>query len=108
MTPEGQFTQAVNDVLASPLGARWPLKLRLNSGVIRKGSRFIKLCPVGTADRLLCRPGRVVWLELKVPGQKTERKRQEAQDAFGLLVRSIGHEYHRITSVDELLFILEN
>jgi len=83
------------------------LCLRMNSGIVKKGNRFIHLHEPGTAD-ILAFPnlyrhieGRVVWLEVKLPTGRTQKDRAELQERFRQTVLALGHEHYRITSIDE-------
>lgn len=79
--------------------------LRLNSGTIRKGNRFIKLCPEGTPDFLLFgKP--LMWIEVKGSGQKTSKDRAEKQAAFAERVKSLGHRHIQATSLQEVIDFL--
>ena len=75
--------------------------LRMNSGIVKKGNRFIHLHEPGTADIMAFPRGRVVWLEVKLPTGKTQKERQKLQDGFRDTVLALGHEHYRITSIDE-------
>lgn len=102
-TPEGEFKKEVGDFLKK-LPLDW-LVLRLSSGVIRKGSRFIHLCPEGTSDYLICCPD-PRWLELKVKGQVTKKTRVVKQAEFGEKVKALGMKHaicHTIEEVKEFL-----
>jgi hypothetical protein len=96
VTPEGEFKAEVNDFLKVS-GREW---LRLNSGIIKSGRRFIHLCPAGTADIVVFCPD-VRWIELK--RGKTNREQKEAQDAFRERMEAIGHRYLRATTLDEVI-----
>lgn len=103
-TPEGMLKKEVVDYL----DAAGIFHHRMNTGVIRKGSRFIHLCREGTADVLVCLPHRPnKWVELKGVGQKTTRKRQEAQAEFRDEVLQMGQEYRICESLDEVIEFLK-
>ena len=102
MTPEGALKLQVVAFLELT-EIFW---MRFNSGTVRKGSRFIKLHKNGTADMGVFRPGRTIWIELKVEGQKTTKERQKEQADFAEKVRSVGHEYHIVRSIQELQDVL--
>lgn len=100
MTPEGILKKQVCDWL----DGAGVFYRRLNTGVIRKGSRFIHLCPEGTGDIVVFPAyGMPRWIELKVIGQKTSRKRQESQAAFAEQVRRLGHSYARCETLDAVI-----
>lgn len=81
--------------------------LRLNSGTAQKGKYFIKLCPKGTADLLLCLPGQLpIWLETKTADGHTNKAQVEAQAAFKAKVENLGHQYHKVHTLDDVLGIL--
>jgi hypothetical protein len=95
-TPEGILKAEVNDFLKKS-GREW---MRLNSGVIKSGRRFIHLCPAGTADIVVYCPD-PRWIELKQG--KTNREQKEAQEAFRTRMEAIGHKYLRATCLDEVI-----
>lgn len=99
MTPESKLKKEVGDTLDA-----WGLFYRrMQSGIIRKGSRFIHLCPEGTADFVVYREKRLPeWIELKVEGQRTAKDRQAKQAAFAENVRALGHRYQVCKSVEEV------
>lgn len=100
MTPEGILKKQVSEWL----DGAGILYRRMNTGVIRKGSRFIHLCPEGTADLVVFPAyGMPKWIELKGVGQKTTRKRQEAQAAFAEQVRRLGHRYALCESLEAVI-----
>ena len=102
MTPEGILKLEVGNYLkGSGLFYR-----RMQSGVIRKGSRFIHLCPEGTADVLVFKGDKPFWLELKPKGQATTKTRKVAQAAFGDEVRALGHVYALCESLDDVRSVL--
>lgn len=80
--------------------------LRLNSGKVAVKRGWMNLCPEGTSDFLVCNPD-PHWLELKAAGNTTKASRREAQEAFGKKVRSLGHRYSVVTSVAELIVVLQ-
>lgn len=99
MTPEGELKKSITDAL-DQLGIFW---LRLNSGLIRKGARWIHLCPEGTPDLVIYPRGKgVVWCETKVKGGK----RTPEQVAFAEKVIDLGHHYLCCTSLDSLIAFL--
>ena len=90
--------------------------IRVNSGTIRKGSRFIHMAKSGTADLLLCvrvdvdddgrwaqvkTEGRFAALEVKTPGGKTSKAREAKQGEFLQRIRDLGGFGARVASVDE-------
>ena len=84
------------------------LSFRMQSGVLKKGNNYIHMCEKGTAD-ILCFPrGRVVWLETKKPKGHTNKEQIENQAEFKRKVTELGHEYYRITSIDEGLSVLNH
>lgn len=94
-------TQEITGPLVSMIRQMGIFCERMNSGKIKTGRRWIYLHSPGTAD-ILCFPqGRVVWLECKQPKGRTHREQIDSQEAFKERVESIGHEYARITSIDE-------
>ena len=78
--------------------------MRLNSGLIKSGKRFIRLCPAGTADLVLFLPERLpIWIETKAAKGKTNREQLEAQGAFRERVTALSHTYIRATCLDDVL-----
>lgn len=75
--------------------------LRLNAGIIPIGRRMIRLTPPGTADFLIIKQGKPIFIELK--GDKG--KQTEAQQDFGKLALENGAEYHVLRDFDELIQI---
>ena len=74
---------------------------RMNSGRVKVRGGWMQLHSAGTAD-VLCFPrGRVVWIEIKDARGHTNKEQVEAQAAFRDRVLEIGHEYFRITSIDQ-------
>lgn len=78
---------------------------RLNSGKVRVGSRWIRLCPAGTPDLLaLGRDGRLLWVEVKTTDGKLSRAQQEAHSLLRsrkqavLVVRSATELDNRLSS----------
>ena len=55
----------------------------------------------GTGDILAFPRGRVVWLETKRPKGHTNKEQIDNQAEFNRKVTELGHEYYRITSIDE-------
>jgi hypothetical protein len=79
---------------------------RMNSGKVKVRGGWMQLHSPGTAD-ILCFPrGRVVWFETKKIDGHTNPEQIENQDEFKRKVTELGHEYYRITSIDEGLAIL--
>jgi hypothetical protein len=103
MTPESAAKKSITDALT----AMGIFHLRLQSGVVRKGSRFIHLCEEGTADVVAFTP-HPHWLEIKAPGKDgTSKARKQAQSAFADKVKGLGHRHAIVRSVDELVAALE-
>jgi hypothetical protein len=78
---------------------------RMNSGAIRSGKYFIKLCRAGTADlviRLL--NGHTIWAEAKLPGFSPTDIQQE----FRAKMESLGDSYIVIHSLEELRGALDS
>lgn len=103
MTPEG----AVKKEVCAYLDTCGIFYRRMNTGTIRKGSRFIHLCPEGTADLMVFPRYKVPhWIELKAPKGTTEAKRKQAQAAFRDEVVALGHRYAICESVDAVIQFL--
>ena len=77
------------------------LVTRMNSGKVRVRGGWMMLHEPGTADILAFPRGRVVWLETKTIKGTTNKEQIENQAEFCRVVTALGHEYHRITSIDE-------
>lgn len=100
MTPEGKLKAEVKAYLDA-MPQSWVV-LRLNSGTVRKGNRFIKLCETGTADVYIANERGTYWLELKGVGQTTAKARKLAQAEFGERVTALGHRYAIVTDLEQL------
>lgn len=82
--------------------------MRLNSGVAKRGKYYIKLCPEGTADLLLCPPHQApIWIETKTEDGNTKPDRAKKQAEFAYDVESLGHRYIKATSLDDVLAVLK-
>jgi hypothetical protein len=98
VTPEGRLKAEVSDFLkASGLFYR-----RMQSGIVRVKGGFLHLCPEGTADFLVCCPD-PRWIELKAPGQKTKKEREQKQQEFAEMVLSMGHKHIKASTLDEVI-----
>jgi hypothetical protein len=102
-TPEGELKKETAEYL---VGAGI-FHRRMQSGVIRKGARFIHLCPEGTADYLVFKGAHPIWLELKPKGQKTSKDRQIAQAKFADEVTQLGHTYVRCEALSDVIAALK-
>lgn len=102
MTPEG----IVKAEIEAYLKQSGLLYFRMNSGILRKGARFIHLHDPGTPDLLIFKE-LPVWVEIKRAGKDTTSKdRKEKQSAFADRVLSLGHKHAMVQSLDELLALL--
>ena len=99
-TPESALKKDVTDLLTKT----GEFFLRINTGVIRKGSRYIHLAPEGTPDILVFRQPNH-WIELK--SGKTSKDRAEKQSAFREKVISLGHKHCVATSVVDVIEFLK-
>ena len=79
---------------------------RMNSGKVKVRGGWMQLHSPGTADILAFPQGRVVWLETKDPLGHTNQEQKESQENFRYKVTELGHEYYRVTSIDEALGVL--
>jgi hypothetical protein len=76
--------------------------LRINTGIIRKGSRFIHLAPEGFADLVVFRTP-LHWIEIKKPGKDlTKKSRAEKQAEFREKVLSLGHKHITAKSLEDV------
>lgn len=98
MTPEGALKSEVNEFLK--LSGRF--FLRLNSGIIKAGARFIHLCPEGTPDYIIFCPD-PRWIELKAAGCTTKKDRARKQQEFADKVEAMGHRHLKATTLDEVM-----
>jgi hypothetical protein len=97
-------TSSVTKPILEALNRAGYFCMRMNSGMVRMGNRYIRLCPAGTADLMLCLPDRLpVWLECKTAKGKTNPEQVEAQNSFRLRVEALGHIYLRVDSLDDVL-----
>lgn len=86
---------------------------RLNSGEVievrGKTRRRVKLCRAGTADfyfiKLIKKPFHVRLVYLECKGEKG--KQSPEQGAFEILIKDKGAEYHLITSLDQVIELVE-
>jgi len=100
-------TQSVTKPIQDALTNAGYFCMRLNSGLIKSGKRFIRLCPAGTADLVLYVPHRLpIWIETKREKGKTNPEQRIAQQNFAYLVEALGHDYIRATSLDDVLILL--
>lgn len=79
--------------------------VRINSGALKIGKRFVKFnSEEGCSDTLVCLPGgRFLALEVKRPGRdRTSRDRKAKQAAFREKVEKAGGLAVVATSLDEL------
>lgn len=82
--------------------------MRLNSGSAKRGNRYIQLCPAGTADILLCLPGRMpCWIETKTEKGRTNPEQVRNQAKFRDDVERLGHTYIRAVSLDDVLAAID-
>lgn len=83
--------------------------MRLNSGMAKIGRHYVKLCPKGTADILLCPPFQpCVWIETKTEKGHTNPEQVKAQAEFAFRVEALGHSYLRATKLDDVLAVLNS
>jgi hypothetical protein len=95
VTPESELKKSVTDFLTQT----GEFFLRINTGVIRKGSRYIHLAPTGTPDILIFRQP-LHWIELKAG--KTAKDRAEKQAEFREKVLSLGHKHITAKSLEDV------
>jgi len=74
---------------------------RMNSGIVKVRGGWMHMHSKGTADILAFPRGRVVWIETKTADGHTNKEQIENQAEFGRKVTELGHEYHRIKTIDE-------
>jgi hypothetical protein len=101
-TPEAIIAGEIRDFLKDT----GEFFIRLNSGTIRKGNRFIKLCEVGTPDFIVFRDV-PHWIEVKAEGQRTQKERAEKQAAFADKVVKLGHRHIKATTLTEVIEFLD-
>jgi hypothetical protein len=101
-TPE---TILKNEVVAflKTSGMFW---MRLNAGKVRVRGGFLQLAPEGCTDILIFPPKRIVWAEIKPPGQSTAKNRKTKQAEFRDKVLAEGHEHVVVTSLLDLQLAL--
>ncbi len=77
--------------------------MRINSGKVKVRGGFMQLAPVGTADIVVYPEGKLpCWLEIK----QASGEQRLAQIAFQEKVTSLGHSYHVIKSINEVMALL--
>ena len=100
MSETGSITKPIQDALTNA----GYFCMRLNSGLIKSGKRFIRLCPAGTADLVLFPPNRLpIWIETKSLKGRTNPEQLQAQGAFRERVERLSHIYIRATCLDDVL-----
>lgn len=72
--------------------------MKLNSGMVKSGARYIYLCPTGTADLILFLGQRVAWIEMK----QLKGKQRSSQVEFQEKVEAAGHPYLIARSVSDV------
>ena len=96
---EANISRSIQKALPA-LGVR---VLRLQSGKVRTATGFVQLCPTGTPDLLvIARNGRVVWLEVKRPGEKPTAE-QAATHAW---LSDGGHAVYVVTSAQQAIDVV--
>jgi hypothetical protein len=79
--------------------------IRMQSGTVRKGSRFIRMCEPGTPDLLVMRPnGRCVWLEIKRADGKG--RVSAVQSDWHRKAEKLGHAVYVIESVQNAIQVV--
>jgi hypothetical protein len=81
--------------------------LRIQSGVVRVKGGFMHLAPTGTADLLVFDGRKPLWVEAKLKGNKTNKKRAADQAEFRDRVLALGHGHVRAESLDDVLEALK-
>ena len=82
---------------------RYPA-FRLNTGGLRDAARrLVRFGSPGMSDIVCLAPEVSVWIECKMPGKQLTA----LQKAFGDVVRTAGHVYCCVRSLDELIAVLE-
>lgn len=72
--------------------------MKLNSGMVKSGARYIYLCPTGTADLILFLGERVAWIEMK----QLKGVQRKSQVEFQAKVEAAGHPYLVARSVEDV------
>jgi hypothetical protein len=99
LTPEGKVKAEVIEFLKNS-GLLW---FRMQSGKVAVKRGFLHLAPIGTADMLVFKGTEAIWIELKAPGQRTKKEREEKQQEFADMVLGMGHKHIKATSLDEVI-----
>lgn len=74
--------------------------IRIQSGVIKSGNRFIHLAPKGVPDRIcLGKNGLTIWFEIKKPNGELS----DEQIAWHENAKSMGHHVFTVHSVEEAI-----
>lgn len=106
-------TSVITGPLIKALNQTGGLALRMNSGTINIGKRYIHLHEEGTADilffprswRFTVTRGpdaeRPVWIETKIPDARTKKSRIAKQAEFRATVEALGHRYVMAKTIDE-------
>jgi hypothetical protein len=76
---------------------------RMQSGKVAVKRGFLHLAPLGTADFLIFKGSEPFWIELKAPGQKTQKERAQRQREFAEKVLALGHKHLTAETLDEVI-----
>ena len=98
---EGELKNLVTGYLIIKQNQGELMWLRLNAGMLIVGKSKIQLAPPGTADFLIIRRGKAIFIELK--GDKG--RLSDAQLDFGNLVKEHGADYSVVRSFEDLIAI---
>jgi hypothetical protein len=101
-TPEAIISGEIRDFLKDT----GEFFLRLNSGKLRIGHRWIYLCPEGTPDYVVFRSV-PHWIEVKSANGRTQKERAAKQAEFADKVVSLGHRHLKATSLQEVIDFLD-
>ena len=96
---EGELKNLVTGYLIIKQNQGELMWLRLNAGMLIVGKNKIQLAPPGTADFLIIRHGKAIFIELK--GDKG--RLSDAQLDFGSLVEEHGADYSVVRSFEDLV-----
>jgi len=96
---EGELKNLVTGYLIIKQNQGELMWLRLNAGMLIVGKSKIQLAPPGTADFLIIRHGKAIFIELK--GDKG--RLSDAQLDFGSLVKEHGADYSVVRSFEDLV-----
>ncbi len=98
--PKGHSETEISKSIAEAMQLLGFTVIRIQSGIIKSGNRFIHLAPRGVPDRIcLGKNGLTLWFEVKKP----EGELSEAQVEWHEKHKTMGHHIFTVHSVTEAI-----